>query len=254
VSSQGIRRLVAAVLLVVATAGCQLDVDVAFDVADDGSGVVRVAVGLDEDAMRRVPELAEQLEVQDLVDAGWTVTGPAAEGDGRTWIRASKPFATPEEAGAVLAELSGDAGPFRGFAVERDTSFFQETWKFTGDVDLSAGLEGFSDDALRERLDGTSFGVDTDELERRAGQALDRVFRFRVAAELPGSVSSNAPVDVDGGAVWTPSLGEQVALSATGRVLDTARIAWLAVATVGALALVIVLFRRVRGRRRERAK
>lgn len=248
-----IRRLVAAVALVLATAGCQLDVNVGFDVEDDGSGVVRVAVGLDDDAMQRVPELAEQLEVDDLVDAGWTITGPAADGDGRTWIRASKPFASPEEAGAVLAELSGDAGPFRDFRVERERSFLAETWRFGGVVDLSAGLEGFSDDALRERLDGTSFGVGTAELERRAGRALDRVFTFRVASELPGSVSSNAPLDVEGGPVWTPTLGEQVSLSAEGRVVDTARVAWLAVAAGAFVALLGVLFRRVRRRRRERA-
>lgn len=244
----GAWRLAAAALLVLAATGCRLDVNVGFDVADDGSGVVRVAVGLDEEAARRVPELADQLEVQDLVDAGWTITGPTEEGDGRTWIRASKPFATPAEAGDVLAELSGEGGPFRDFRVERERSFLAETWRFRGDVDLTGGIDGFSDDALRERLDGTSFGADTAELERRAGDTLDRVFRFRVAAELPGDVSSNAPLDVTGGAVWTPSLGEQVSLRATGEVLDTTRIAWLAVAGAAGLALVAVLIRRVRRR------
>jgi hypothetical protein len=248
------RRLLAAVALVLAVAGCRLDVNVGFDVEDDGSGVVRVAVGLDEDAARRVPDLADQLEVQDLIDAGWTVTGPALEGDGRTWIRASKPFGTPDEAGAVLAELSGEEGPFRDFRIERDRSFLAETWRFSGTVDLTADLEGFSDDALRERLDGTSFGVDAEELERRAGDALDRVFRFRVAAELPGSVSSNAPVDVQGGAVWTPTLGEQVTLAADGRVVDSARVIWLTIGALLAVATGIVLGWRLRRReRRERA-
>jgi hypothetical protein len=247
-----IRRLLLAVALVLTAAGCQLDVNVAFDVEDDGSGVVRVAVGLDEDAARRVPGLADQLEVQDLIDAGWTVTGPALEGDGRTWIRASKPFATPDEAGTVLAELSGEDGPFRDFRVERERSFLAERWHFTGTVDLTAGLDGFSDDALRERLDGTSFGIEPAELERRAGQALDRIFRFRVAAELPGSVTSNAPVGVEGGAVWTPSLGEQVTLAADGEVLDTARMIWLAVAGVGALGVGFIGGWRVGRRGRER--
>lgn len=249
-----IRRLLAAVVVLLAAAGCQLDVNVAFDVADDGSGVVRVAVGLDADAASRVPGLADQLEVQDLVDAGWTVTGPSEEGDGRTWIRASKPFATPEEAGAVLAELSGEDGPFRDFRVVRERSFLAETWRFSGTVDLTAGLDGFSDDALRERLDGTSVGVDVAELERRAGQTLDRIFRFRVAAELPGTVSSNAPVDVAGGAVWTPTLGEQVSLAADGRVLDTARIAWLAAAALAAVLFGFVLGWRLRRRGRRRGK
>ena len=240
------------VALVLLGGACRMDVNVAVDVTDDGSGDVRVGVGLDDAAMRRVPDLEDQLVLDDLVDAGWTVSGPAEERDGRTWIRATKPFANPDEAAAAMQEISGPDGPFRGFALDRDRSFLATKWRFTGDVDLSAGLEGFSDDALRERLDGTSFGIDIEELERRAGATLDRVFGFKVAVLLPGDVSSNAPVAVTNGAVWSPSLGEEASLRATSQRWNLAVLGWTGVAVLATIALVVVLAVRLRRWRRTR--
>ena len=243
------RRLLGVLGLVV-VAACQVQVGVDVEADGNGAGQVQVGVALDADAARQVPGLADQFQVEDLVGAGWTVTGPAVEEDGRTWVRASKPFATPAEAAAVLGQVSGPGGPFRDFRLERSRSFFAETWRLLGTVDLTGGLAAFSDDALRERLDGTSFGVTDADLERRAGQPLDRAVRFRVEAELPGSVRSNGPVDVEGRAVWLPALGEVTALAAQGRVLDARRIASLALGAMAGAALVVLLAYRLAHRHR----
>ena len=246
-------RLVALGLLAVLVAGgCQLRINVAVDVDDDGSGVVRVAVGLDEDAVRRVPDLANQLQLDDLVEAGWVITGPAPESDGYTWIRAAKRFATPEQASAIMQEISGPDGPFRDFRVERRSGFLKTTYDFTGSVDLSGGVEGFSDDALRERLDGTSFGVDPAEIEEMAQAALDEIFVFRVAALLPGEVESNAPVAVSGGAVWQPTLGEQATFRATGERWNLVPIGLAVVAALAGLGLLAIVIVRARRWRRHR--
>lgn len=249
---RGLRLWLVAAAVTLLASACRMDVNVAVDVTDDGSGAVRVGVGLDDAAMRRVPDLEDQLVLDDLVDAGWLVSGPAEESDGRTWIRATKPFANPDEAATAMREISGPDGPFRDFTIDRDRSFLKTRWHFTGDIDLSAGIDGFSDDALRERLDGTSFGIDTAELERHAGAALDRVFGFQVAVLLPGEVSSNAPVSVTGGAIWSPSLGEEARLRATGERWNIAVLTWTAVAALAAAGLVAVLLVRVRRWRRSR--
>lgn len=219
---------------------------VGVDAKADGSGTVRVAVALDADAARRVPNLAQDLEVDDLREAGWTITGPTREGDGQTWIRASKPFAAPEQAGRVLAEVSGTKGPFQSFTLRRSRSFLKTTTSFRGTVDLGAGLEGFGDDDLRQRLGGTSTGIDAAALERKIGEALDRVFRFRVVARLPGAVTSNAPTRADGGAAWQPKLGEKVVLEATAESWNTRTIAGLAVAGVALVALAVLALTRWR--------
>ena len=246
------RRSAAALLvgaLATVTTGCQVTTAVGVDAKADGSGTVRVAVGLDKAAAGRVPNLARELEVDDLVEAGWTIVGPRKEDDGRTWIRASKPFDDPDDAKRVIEEISGEGGPFADFRLTRKRSFLRTETTFTGRVDLTAGIEAFGDDQLRERLGGSSIGVDPEELSERIGTVLNRLFTFKVAARLPGDVESNAPVEADGGAEWRPVLGEEVTLRATATALDTRRLVGLALAGFAAVALVMLaLLRRARRR------
>ena len=238
----------AAVLLVLLT-GCNVDVHVDVVVADDGSGEVRVAAALDEAAADRVPQLADQLEVEDLVATGWSVTGPAVEGDGRTWLRAAKPFASVEAASAVLDEVSGADGPFGDLAVRRAPSLLRDRWHLDGTVDLTAGIAAFSDEGLRDRLDGTDVGLTDEELAAQAGVPLTEAVTFSVAVDLPGEVRSNG----DGGpsrAAWRPVLGEALDVTATGSRLNATVAGLLAVAAAAALALLVLLVRRARRWRR----
>ena len=230
--------------------GCQVHTTVAIDVRDDGSGQVEVSVALDEEAARRVPQLADQLEVDDLVASGWTVTGPSPEDDGRTWIRASKPFSAPEQAGAVLAEVTGPAGPFRDLEVRRRPSLVEDRWELDATVDLRDGLAGFSDDALRERLDGTNVGLSDEEVAAEAGRPLAEAVTFEVAVVLPGEVTGNGAA-TGSRTTWQPLLGERVDLVATGTSLQTTTLAWFATAGTAVVALVVLGgTRAVRGRRR----
>ena len=227
------RALLAVALLLLTATGCRADVLVRVDVEEDGSGFVAVAVGLDQEAAGRVPDLAEQLRVDDLVRTGWDVTGPAPEDDGRTWVRATKPFSTPDEAAAVLAEVTGADGPVRGFAVARRRSL------------------AFSDPALAERLDGLPLGQEVADVlgDTPPGEALV----VTLAVGLPGEVAADGADDVAlGVALWEVALGEGPVEVAAGTTdLRTATVVWLAVAGLAALALVLVLLvRGVRLRRR----
>lgn len=251
------RRLLGVALLVLLASACRLDVNVGIDVNEDGSGVVRVAVGLDDDAMSKIPDLGQQVRVDDLTATGWTVTGPTKEADGMTWMRASKPFSTPAEAAAVLAEVAGEQGPFRDFALTRKRSFARTSFDFSGTVDFTGGIEAFSDQELTQLLDGEPLGQDVATIEQQIGESLDRVFHFQVAVQLPGSVSSNAPGEASNGAVWTPQLSDSAPqeLHATSRSWHTSTLAWTAAAVVAGLALVVVLLvRLVRSARRGRGQ
>lgn len=232
-----------------ATTGCQITTRIGVDANRDGSGRVRVAVGLDADAARRVPNLARDLRTDDLTDAGWTIVGPRKEADGRTWIRASKPFADAAAAAGVVAEIAGDDGPFRDFRLEHDRGFFTTKTTFSGTVDLTGGIESFGDQDLRDRLGGSSIGIDPAQLEQRIGRVLDRIFTFRVVTRLPGDIDSNAPLEADRGAEWRPTLGEEVTLVATSSALNTRQVIGSIVAAAAVLALaVVVVVRRLRRR------
>lgn len=253
------RRLLGLLAVVVVATACQVRTEVAVDVDDDGSGTVTVAVGLDPDAASRFPGLADDLRVDDLEATGWTVTGPAVEADGFSWIRASKPFATPEDAGGVLAEIAEIAGtdaPFRDFAVTRERSFARTEYGFTGTVDFSGGLEAFGDEALTAALDGEPLGESVQAIEDRIGQAIDQAFTFRVAVGLPGEVESNAPTSASNGAVWEPRLseGRAITLAASSEVVRTRSLVLAALAIVGAVgALTVGAVLPVRRARRRRA-
>jgi hypothetical protein len=245
--------LLLTLVVVLLAAGCQVRTEVGVEVEEDGSGVVSVAVGLDDDAMSRVPRLDQELRLDDLRATGWTITGPTLEADGFTWIRASKPFATPSAATGVLAEVAGADGPFRDFVVTRERRFARTDFTFRGTVDFTGGLEAFGDEGLSEVLDGEPLGEDVLAIEERIGQAIDQAFTFRVAVRLPGDLrSSNAPTEAANGAVWEPRLteGGPIELVAASESTRTRTLVLTAVAVVAALAAVIVLVVPRRRRRR----
>lgn len=205
-------------------------------VEDDGSGRVEVVVALDREAARRVPGLEDQLEVDDLDDAGWEVTGPERVDGGGVEVRATKAFASLDGLDDVVADVSGPDGPLSDLVVERDRAAFGDTWRVRGEADLRDGLEAFGDAGLRERLGGTSFGMSEEELEEAAGGPLGEAVRLRVSADVPG-----------GSASWEPVLGERTALEADSRTWAWPRLALLGLAVVlgvGAVAMFLVRPRR----------
>jgi hypothetical protein len=232
-----------AALAAVLASACQVRTLVTVDVAGDGSGTVEVAVGLDADAVGRLPDLdddgrstvtdlAALVRRADLVATGWEVADPAAGDADMTWIRATKPFGTPEEADRILLELAGRDGALRDLHVSRAPGFGRTSYGFSGTVDLSRGLEAFGDERLAAALDGQVLGQDSAEIEQELGQPLADVFTFEVAAHLPGGAAST----------WSPRLGDgPLAMEADSTVYDGPVLALTAVAVAAAVALMAVV-------------
>ena len=252
-------------LLVVVLGACQLRSEIAIDVDGNGSGTVSVGVGLDDDAIGRLPDLdgdgrstgadlRRLTRTRDLEATGWTITGPAEEDEGITWMRASKPFGNAAEAGRVLDEVTGPGGPFRDFEVSLDHSFVRTDYDFRGTVDFTGGLASLGDDALTAELDGEPLGEDVEALERRIGTTVDRFVRMRVVVRLPGAVESNAPTQADNGAVWQPRIGgPAVELRASSEVRHVSTLVWGGIAAVTAFALVLLVVVRLARWRRGKA-
>ena len=238
----GLRLIAGALVALVLTSACEVRTDVAVELREDGSGFVSVGAGLDADAVERVPGIADELRLDDLVATGWEVQLPTLEDDGYTWIRVRKPFATPEEAEAVLAEIAGENGPLRDFVVSRERSFARTDYGFEATVDFTGGIESFADESLSELLDGEPLGEDVAAIEARIGVPIDEAFTFRIAVRLPGEVESNAPTQAGNGAVWQPTLADPgpTRLEATGEVVRWRTYVFIAVAVVaGGLALIV---------------
>ena len=239
-------------VVVLATA-CEVNTTVDLKVSEDGSGTVTVSVGLDEEALARLSTVAgdgapsaETLQAvartDDLVAAGWDVHGPVRDSAGVTWLQASKPFGTPAEANRILAEVAGAQGALGDLRLERSTGFASTRFELAGTIDLSDGLEAFSDAALRELLGGEALGESVADIEQRLGQPLSESFRLDVVAEIPGRLEANAD-DRSGNTVrWSPELGDDpVAVEATSSIRDWPVVLLTAVAVASGVALAVVL-------------
>ena len=99
--------------------------------------------------------------------------------DGSVSLTLTKPFRTPGEATAVLAELNGPDGPLRNFVVTLDRSFAKVSSGLTGTVQLSGGLGAFSDAALAQALG-------SQPLANLVTQPIDRVSSVHVAVRHAG--------------------------------------------------------------------
>jgi hypothetical protein len=238
--------LAAAALALLVCSACQVTIAVGVDARQNGSGVVRAGVGLDDDALRQIPDLAQQLRVDDLKKAGWTIVGPRKERDHRTWVRATKAFANPAGAAKAMNELNGPSGPFKNFRLTTKHSFLRSKTSFTGTVDR-VGARGLADPRLQQQLGGA--GVDPNVLEQQLNQLIDRTVRTEVVVHLPGSISSNAPTEISGGVVWHPKAGEQARLTASSTAWNLRPIIFGAIAI--ALAVTALLLWR-RSRRTQR--
>ncbi len=229
-------------LAILVASACQVRTAVTVDVDDDGSGMVEVAAGLDDEALSRLPDLddngvsdaddlAALIRTGDLAAGGWTVGEPEAAGDGTTWVRVTHPFGTPEEADQVLAQLTDPDGALQHLHVTRRDPFGRTQFGFKGLVDLSGGLESFGDAGLAAALDGEALGEDPAAIEARTGKPLKDQFSLEITADLAGDTKS-----------WHPRLGDPpLIMEHDGTVYHWPALALMALAMVALVVLVLVL-------------
>ena len=192
-----------------------------------GAGRVTVEVSLDGDAASRAPDLRPR--VADLRRAGWEVRGPVTRPDGGKAISARKRFASVEEATQILAEVGE---PLRDVRLTRSRSFAKTRTAFNGTIDLSRGVETFSDAELARQLGGRPLGVDPARLDD-----VNDALTMRVRARLPG-----------GGASWEASAGDRTAMRASAEAWNTWNLLLALLSAVCAVTAVLIARARLRRR------
>lgn len=236
-------RVLFAVVLTALLAACELRAEVNVIVSDDGSGVVELAVGIDEASAASRPDLLGDIDVDRLVDDGWVVTGPVPE-NGFAWVRAEHSFDDPSQVEALVDAVAGDSGPFQNFTITRGSSFASESMTFEGIVDFTGIVDSELDDVVSsdEVLgEGAPADETVAELGDRFGAAVDDIVEIKVAVRLPGDVESNAATRASNGAVWRPSVTADgpLTLTATGTTVRTGRMALVVVGVVAAVVAVL---------------
>jgi hypothetical protein len=261
-----LRPIIAAVILAVVLAGCQVTTTVAVRVAANGTGTVSVVVVLDHQAALEVGNLAGQLQTSDLVAAGWSVHGPEQGTADTTVVSVSHPFARLTQLPGILAEVASPGTGTNGAApfvlrVTRRTTSSGTTTTAVGAVDLRCGLSCFGDAGLQKDY-GSEVGVNPAALEGPAGPAAAKQdLAFELTLQLPGRVTaSNAAADHAGRLHWNPALGASTPITVTAVTPHPARSAFggpdvsngANAALAGAVVVVIVALGLVWRRRRRR--
>ena len=239
-------RVVVVVVAVVVLAGCQVKVAIDTTVNKDGSGTVSVAVGLDAKALTRVGDPNTDLQTEDLKAAGWTVSPALKEPDGFTWVRASKPFANPDELTKVLTEVVGPSGMLQGYRFTRTETDQDITYALAGTIDTTKGLAAFADPDLAAKLGGDPFGGNVAVIEAEEGRPVADMVTFDITARI----ADGAPTS------YKPTLADKapipVAVSTVEEkppsVLQT-----IVMVGIGVLVVLAVLAGLVAARRRFRA-
>lgn len=239
-------RALLAGIVVLALGACRADLSVEVDASAGGGGQVRAVVSLDAEAAALVPDLAQQLRVDDLEAAGWVVDGPAPAADGGVTLGVAKRFSSPAGAARAVEELSGAGGPFSSLRLTRTHGLWKTRTSLVGTVDLSAGLGAFGDAALAETLGAPDLGLDPAAIERELGVPLAEALRVEFVGRLPGTTTSNAPSSRGDAGVWPVDLGSTVDVSASSEAWNLMRLGFAGVAVLAFLALLVLVVRRSR--------
>lgn len=256
-------RLALSAVCVVLLTACRLDVVVDVAMEPDGTGVVTVEATADAELVEQVPDLVDDLRLDDAIENGWEVDGPLLTPDGGAQITLRHPFSSAAELANVLASIGPPLTQMAAARTEGEDG--QVVNGINGVMVLTDGYETFADTELITAVGGLPFG---DEIAA-SGVPIEDAFSFTYRVALPGELeSAETGTDIGDGVVqWVAPLdGSSVDLYiATVQQPAGAGSSWAGpVATIALVALVVwvvvaagfIVFvavaRRNRRRRRER--
>ena len=181
-----IRRLIAFLTLAVALTACQLDVTVDVVVDPDGTGQIAVTIVADQEILDQIPTLADDLVLNDVIKAGWSIDGPRSPGDGSggLFLQMTHPFRSQGEATNLLQSLGP---PFTQMEVGRGLNGDVTTNQLRGRLVLVDGFDAFADADLVAAVGSQPFAAQI----AAAGATPEENMSVTVRASLPGVLESD---------------------------------------------------------------
>ena len=234
--------VVVAVALLVSACGVRASVDVR--VRDDGSGVVKVSVVADADAVKAVESGGAPIEsavrLTDLADAGWVVGTWVHPADGSASVVLTKKFGDSAGLASIVREISGAGGPLQGVRATRSGTITGTDYSVKGTIDLQHVKTGVpTDKKLVTNLSAQT--VDVSKIDEQLLKQVESSFALDVVVRLPGQ----SPMTV------TSQPGTITRINVASSVLDVQRLLLIA-AALGFGVLAVVMW--VRGGRRRRRR
>ncbi|NDF84446.1 MAG: hypothetical protein EB144_05175, partial [Actinobacteria bacterium] len=151
------QRFVGVIALVLVLCSCQVNAVVTLDVAQSGAGSLTLNMIADSEIIEVAPNLADDLRFEDATAAGWVVSRPNKTADGGLQVSMTHTFDNAEQAGKLLAQLSGEFGPFKQMSLTRSGKDTDSTFKLDGVLQVDGGLKAFADSRLLKVIGGAPF-------------------------------------------------------------------------------------------------
>lgn len=230
------RRLALIVAALFVLTGCQLDVVADVVVNADGTGTVTVTAEADAELVDEVPTIADELVLDDIVAAGWTVDGPTPTSDGGLLLTLTHDFEGKDEATNLLRSLGP---PFNDPTIGRGQDGDSATNIARARLGLPDGFASFADDELVSAVGGVPFESRIEESGADPESSFSAVLRVTLPGELVAA-ETNADVLDDGQLRWTvPVDGSILEASARSEQAPSTSGVWARpVATVALIALI----------------
>lgn len=250
------------IFAVLALAGCQLDVATDVVVDADGTGTITVTAEADAELVERVPTIADDLVLDDIAEAGWTIDGPNPTPSGGLLLTLTHDFEGDKEATSLLQSLGP---PFNEPVIARGQT--GDTANNTARIALGlpGGFAAFADDELISAVGSVPFQAQFEQSGVDPADAMTAVFRLTLPGEVVDS-ETNGETLGDGTFQWTVPLDGSVteAIARTEQapseggvwarpvsvVALIALIAWVAFMTLFIGYVALARFRRSRRYRR----
>jgi hypothetical protein len=231
----------------VALAGCKVNADITVTMHSNGSGTIDTFITLDGEAAARVQTggrtLATAFPLDDLKAAGWTISPWTAGADGSQVIRLQHDYSGEQELTQRINELVGPTRLLRDPQIIRDHGIIRTH----DELSLTADLRSPSAHIAQDRPLASSLqaaGLDVATLDQQLQNQLSEALTVSVTMQVPGGRESTVQV----------LAGEQQQATAARSHVNTARLAWFAIALLLAFLGVLLYLSASIGNRRERAR
>ena len=260
---QSTRRVAALLLGLLVLTGCQLEVAVDVLVNPDGTGQITVVAVADAELVERVPDIADELVLDDVIAADWEVEGPTATADGGLMLTLRHDFQDADEATNLLRSLGP---PFNSPDLRRGQNGDEANNTIRANLGLPDGFATFADDELVSAVGGVPFADAFTEGEFTPANSMTAVLRVQMPGEVIDEETNAEELD-DGTLQWTVPFEDGQILEAGARtrqapsegrewarplstVALVALIAWVAFMTLFIGYVALARWRRARRYRR----
>lgn len=263
-----IRRVLALVVGVLALTGCQVDLELDIRVDPDGTGSITFTATADAEVLERVPNLADELVLDDIAAAGWQITGPTPTETGGLTVTMSQDFESAAEATNLLRSLGP---PFNEPELGRGDTDDATNNRLTGRFGLPGGFEAFADEELIAAVGGVPFAAEFAERGATPANSMTATVRASLPGDLVEEETNPTEVLDDGTLVWEIPLDGISVLELSARSEQApaegnrwarplsiaalvALVAWVAFMSLFILYVVAARYRRARRYKRRNPK